>query len=83
LVRLRAEANHISVHDEGPGVPSEDLSKLFVRFWRGVDRRDLGAGLGLSICREIATAHGWTLHAIRGDPGMTFELSIDQTEVPR
>jgi signal transduction histidine kinase len=83
VVRVRANANHISVHDEGPGVSDEDIPNLFVRFWRGVDRRDLGAGLGLSICREIATAHGWKLRARRADPGMTFELSIDQSEVSR
>lgn len=76
-VQLRAEANFISVQDEGPGVPPEDLPKLFTRFWRSADRRDLGAGLGLSICREIATAHGWALRARRGEPGMIFDLSCD------
>ncbi len=74
-VQLRAESNLISVQDEGPGVSPNDLPKLFTRFWRDKDRRDLGAGLGLSICREIATAHGWDLQARRGEPGMIFDLS--------
>lgn len=77
MVQLRAASNLISVRDEGPGVSSEDLPKLFTRFWRGTDRRDLGAGLGLSICREIATAHGWDLRARRAEPGMIFDLKID------
>jgi two-component system sensor histidine kinase QseC len=76
-VQLRAESNLISVQDDGPGVSPEDLPKLFTRFWRGKDRRDLGAGLGLSICREIATVHGWDLQARRGEPGMIFDLNIN------
>jgi signal transduction histidine kinase len=76
VVQVRAEANVISVQDEGSGVTPEDLPKLFTRFWRGAHRRDLGAGLGLSICREIATAHGWDLQARRGEPGMMFNLGI-------
>lgn len=36
--------------------------------------RDPGAGLGLSICREIATVHGWDLRAKRAEPGMIFDL---------
>jgi signal transduction histidine kinase len=77
VVRVRAETNTISVQDEGLGVPSEDMHKLFTRFWRSADRRDLGAGLGLSICQEIATVHGWELQARRGVVGMIFDLGIN------
>jgi len=75
-VSLYAHSNLICVRDAGPGVSPEDLPKLFTRFWRGAHRRDLGAGLGLSICREIALAHGWDLRARRGEPGMIFDLCI-------
>ena len=68
------------MQDEGPGVSPEDLPKLFTRFWRSADRRDLGAGLGLSICREIATVHGWDLQARRSEPGMIFDLKINSSE---
>jgi signal transduction histidine kinase len=74
VVQLHAAPDLISVRDEGPGVSSEELPNLFTRFWRGAHRRDVGAGLGLSICREIATAHGWEIHARGGEPGMTVEL---------
>jgi signal transduction histidine kinase len=80
VVRLRADSNLISVQDEGPGVSPRDLPKLFTRFWRSADRRDLGAGLGLSICMEIATVHGWDLRARRGEPGMIFEFRIGRVE---
>ena len=75
---VHADAGGISVRDAGPGVPLDDLPRLFERFWRGAHRRDLGAGLGLSICREIATAHGWEIHAHRTEPGMVFELRMSR-----
>lgn len=74
VVQVQADARLVSVQDEGPGVSPDELPKLFTRFWRGAGRRDLGAGLGLSICREIAAAHGWDLQARRGPVGMIFEL---------
>lgn len=74
VVQLVAKPGLISVQDEGSGVLPEDFPNLFTRFWRSADRLDLGAGLGLSICQEIATAHGWTLQARRGETGMIFDL---------
>lgn len=73
-VHLWATSTFIRIRDEGAGVSPDDLPKLFKRFWRGAHRRDLGAGLGLPICRQIATMHGWDLRARQGDPGMIFEL---------
>jgi two-component system sensor histidine kinase ResE len=50
-----------SVTDNGPGIPSEDLPRIFERFYQ-VDksrvRRASGAGLGLAIAKEIVQAHG-------------------------
>jgi signal transduction histidine kinase len=51
----------VRVADTGPGIPEEQLARLFDRFWqaRGTDRR--GIGLGLAIARAIAEAHGGRL----------------------
>lgn len=51
----------LSVEDTGPGISPEQQSRLFERFWQGsgTDRR--GAGLGLSICKELVEAHGGRL----------------------
>ena len=74
----------VEVSDEGPGIPSEHLPHIFDRFYR-VDKarsRDGGGvGLGLSICRWIAQAHGGSIEAGNA-PGrgakFTVHLPIDQ-----
>lgn len=52
----------LRVIDEGTGIPEDNLPQLFNRFWRSASRRSAGgAGLGLTICQEVASAHGWKL----------------------
>jgi heavy metal sensor kinase len=70
----------IAVSDSGPGIPAEHLPHIFDRFYR-VDRarsRELGgAGLGLSIARDLVTAHGGeiTVHSVPGE-GSTFTVRL-------
>ena len=73
-VTVRISADHLSICDEGPGITPDDLPQLFKRFWRGPTRRNEGAGLGLSICSEIAAAHQWKLAAQSPGPGAQFRL---------
>jgi signal transduction histidine kinase/ActR/RegA family two-component response regulator len=51
------------VKDTGPGIPQEQLSHLFDRFWQGTKGDRRGAGLGLTICRAIVEAHGGRIWA--------------------
>lgn len=52
----------LGVDDQGPGVPVDLREKIFEPFFRGESEREhSGAGLGLSIAREIARAHGGSL----------------------
>jgi len=82
---------HISVRDEGPGIPREHLSRLFERFYR-VDKarsRDMGGtGLGLAIVKHIAQAHGGRaeVQSTLGQ-GSTFTIALplsppSETDVP-
>ena len=58
----------LSVSDDGPGLPDEDLSRAAARFWRGRDDKD-GTGLGLAIAGEIAAGHGGTIAVERAPEG--------------
>lgn len=61
------EGVEISVADTGPGIPAEDLPRIFERFYQ-LDKsrarsKEGSLGLGLAIVKEIVAAHGGTLHA--------------------
>jgi two-component system, OmpR family, sensor kinase len=68
----------LEVSDTGVGIPEEQLPLVFERFYRFDSvRTEGGAGLGLSIARHIAEAHGGTIE-IRSKPGegSTFTLIL-------
>lgn len=76
-VTLMLRQRALVVRDEGPGIDPAHLPHVFKRFWRNPDRRNDGAGLGLAICQEIASAHGWQLAARTHQPGAEFRLSFE------
>ncbi|PWI17358.1 two-component sensor histidine kinase [Streptomyces sp. Act143] len=66
----RAGVVRVEVLDRGAGIGDEDLMRVFDRFYRAADARSLpGSGLGLSIVREVALAHGGAPFAVRRDGG--------------
>lgn len=75
----------LEVSDTGVGIPEEHLPLVFKRFYR-VDpaRTENGAGLGLSIARQIARAHGGEIEA-ESEPGKgsTFVLRIPRGDPAR
>ena len=78
-VEVRSDGDDavLTVADDGEGIRREDLERVFVRFYR---RRDSGgSGLGLTIARNLAIAHGGTID-VRSDGiaghGSTFTVRL-------
>jgi signal transduction histidine kinase len=68
VITARAEAENVmlSVADTGAGIAPDELALVFERFYRGDSSRTRetgGAGLGLSLVKELVTAMGGTVHA--------------------
>jgi PAS domain S-box-containing protein len=74
----------IEVADDGPGIPQEDLPRVFERFYR-VDKdrskKTGGTGLGLSIAKSVVEAHGGRIEP-RSRPGEGTRMSIYLPLVP-
>lgn len=69
----------ITVDDEGPGVAEADRERIFERLVRlnsARDRASGGVGLGLSIARTLARAHGGELVCLTGPSGARFRLTL-------
>jgi two-component system OmpR family sensor kinase/two-component system sensor histidine kinase BaeS len=65
----------VSVTDSGPGIPPQDLPKIFDRFCKGATSR--GSGLGLTIARNLIQAHGGEIRAENIEPNgamLTFTI---------
>jgi two-component system, OmpR family, heavy metal sensor histidine kinase CusS len=84
--RLQREGSNavFSISNSSEMIPVEMQTRLFERFFRASDSRDRqsgGAGLGLSLCREIAFAHGGELKLVTSDTNATmFRLSLSKIQ---
>lgn len=81
----RGPAVVMSVSDDGPGVPADQLERIFDKFYRVAhgDGRAAGTGLGLAICRGIVTAMGGSIRAespIAGDRGTRIVVMLPAAE---
>lgn len=80
VVRASQPADHnevrFEVADNGPGIPPENLDRLFDRFWQArSDKR--GVGLGLAIAKGIVDAHGGRIEVeSRPGAGSTFAITL-------
>src|SRR5690606_35947616 len=79
-IQTPSDVVELTVSDEGPGLPTSELERIFDRFYR-VDRARSratgGIGLGLAICQSIALAHGGSIRA-QNDPkgGARFTVTL-------
>jgi two-component system, OmpR family, sensor histidine kinase KdpD len=80
--RVLDGAVEVEVADEGPGLPAGAEERVFEKFYRA-ESAPRGFGLGLPICRAIATAHGGRIRAERREPrGARFRLTLPLGEAP-
>lgn len=87
-ITIRAEATgselHLTVVDKGPGIPEEDATRIFDKFYRVQRSSEVtGTGLGLPISKGIIEAHGgriWAANQAGG--GATFTIVLPAVSSP-
>lgn len=72
---------HLSLDDQGPGVPPADLERIFEPFLRLDGAEGQGFGLGLSIARRSIELQGGKLWASQGESGMRMNLLLSAATV--
>jgi NtrC-family two-component system sensor histidine kinase KinB len=79
---------HVSVTDEGPGVPADFRERVFEKFFRvehhlpSTEPRPKGTGVGLYLCREIVQAHGGRIRCEAGEAGRGARFVIEIPGLP-
>jgi two-component system OmpR family sensor kinase len=66
----------VTVSDDGPGIPPDERSRVFDRFYRRAGSAPPGSGLGLAIVKAVADAHGATLSLADGPSGKGLAASV-------
>jgi two-component system OmpR family sensor kinase len=70
----------VAVSNSGPGIPEDELPRLFERFYRGSAARHIeapGVGLGLAICRALVEGQGGRISVNSAtDSGVTFKIRL-------
>ncbi|WP_206240991.1 sensor histidine kinase [Novosphingobium terrae] len=81
--RVRVTLDHgeamAEILDAGPGIPDEDMDRVFEPFYRSPEARRSGrpgSGLGLTVCRSIARAHGGDICFRHGSEGFAAVLTM-------
>ena len=83
-VQGHGELQRVVLHDQGPGIPADELDSVFGCFWQGgedVGKISGNCGLGLFFCRTVLDRHGGRIWA-ESSPGdgacFSFEIPVDR-----
>ena len=79
------DAVRFTVQDTGPGIPPDELPRVFDRFWQSKRTNRSGAGLGLAIARGLIQAHGgriWVESTLNEGTAVHFTLPLGAAPVP-
>jgi two-component system sensor histidine kinase KdpD len=78
------DAVEIVVADRGPGLPDGEETRIFEKFYRAEKGKGGGAGLGLTICKGVVTAHGGRIWAkSRDGGGAAFHFTLPAGTPPQ
>ena len=79
-IRIEVDNHRITVVDDGPGIPDEDLAHVFDRFFRSPKARSRpGNGIGLAIVKQVADVHDGEVWATNGpDGGARIGFSVGE-----
>jgi signal transduction histidine kinase len=83
-VKQSSDRIEFSVQDNGPGLPAEEVERIFDRFYRtdsSRQREDGGSGLGLAIARSIVQAHNGQLSA-ENETGKGLRVIVSLPQKP-
>lgn len=72
----------ITIADDGPGIPTEEIPRLFSRLYRGERHQHIpGSGLGLAIVQQIVERHGGQITCTSHPGGTTFTITLPHSNV--
>jgi signal transduction histidine kinase len=77
--RLRDGSVQFSVRDYGPGIPGDQMKKIFRLFYRSeneLTRETVGTGIGLALVHQLARAMGGKVDVVNREPGAEFRVTI-------
>ena len=81
---LNGKSIRLTIEDDGPGISPQNLDRIFEPFF--TTKQDVGTGLGLWVCKEIAERHGGTVQAHskneNGSTGAVFTVLLPYRENP-
>ena len=81
-IRCVAEANNelrLSVRDHGPGIPPDQMKKIFLLFYRpgnALTRDTMGTGIGLALVRQLAQAMNGRVDVVNAEPGAELRVYL-------
>jgi signal transduction histidine kinase len=84
-IRVRGDPTEatVDVEDDGPGIPPDDMPRVFERFWRAPGAAGGGTGLGLAIAKSIVDLHDGRITVTnRTEGGARFSVRLPGAAEP-